>query len=91
MQINYIAKECGISEAERERLRRGFAKCDKKAIAEFRGMIAHFPVEKQKELVRKLSNLSRYSFCKAHAFSYAQLIWKLAYMKCSHMNSGRQR
>jgi DNA polymerase III alpha subunit len=32
--------------------------------------------------LRKLSNLSRYSFCKAHAFSYAQLIWKLAYMKC---------
>ena len=80
--IDFIAKECGISEAEGDRLRRGFAKGDKKSIEEFRGIIAHFPVEKQKEMVRKLSNLSRYSFCKAHAFSYAQLIWKLAYMKC---------
>jgi hypothetical protein len=80
--IDFIAKECGISEADGDRLRRGFAKGDKKAIEEFRGIIAHFPVEKQKEMVRKLSNLSRYSFCKAHAFSYAQLIWKLAYMKC---------
>jgi hypothetical protein len=80
--IRPAAKECGISEADGDRLRRGFAKGDKKAIEEFRGIIAHFPVEKQKEMVRKLSNLSRYSFCKAHAFSYAQLIWKLAYMKC---------
>ena len=89
--IDFIAKECGISEAEGDRLRRGFAKGDRKAINEFRGIIADFPVEKQKEMVRKLSNLSRYSFCKAHAFSYAQLIWKLAYMKCPRMNSGKQR
>ncbi len=79
---DFIAKECGISEADGDRLRRGFAKGDRKVINEFRGIIAHFPVEKQKEMVQKLSNLSRYSFCKAHAFSYAQLIWKLAYMKC---------
>ncbi len=88
---DFIAKECGISEADGDRLRRGFAKGDRKAIAEFRGIIAHFPVDKQKEMVRKLSNLSRYSFCKAHAFSYAQLIWKLAYMKCPRMIFGRQR
>ena len=33
--------------------------------------------------MRKFSNLSRYGFCKAHAFSYAQLVYKLAYMKAN--------
>ena len=33
------------------------------------------------EDLEKLKNLKKYSFCKSHAFSYAQLIWKLAYYK----------
>ena len=28
-----------------------------------------------------LNNLRKYGFCKAHAISYAQLVWQLAYQK----------
>ncbi len=37
-----------------------------------------------KEDLEKLKNLKKYSFCKSHAYSYAQLIWKLAYCKAHH-------
>ena len=58
---------------------------DKQLIDEFRSnIISHLPKNNQKEIMRKLSNLSRYGFCKSHAFSYAQLVWKLAYMKANH-------
>ena len=30
---------------------------------------------------RKLANLRKYSFCKSHSYSYAQLVYKLAYQK----------
>ena len=33
------------------------------------------------QLAEKIKNLHGYSFCKSHAFSYAQLIYKLAYCK----------
>ena len=31
-----------------------------------------------------LGNLRKYGFCKAHALSYAQLVWQLAYQKAHH-------
>jgi hypothetical protein len=37
-----------------------------------------------KEVLNKLRNLRKYSFCKAHSYSYAQLVWQLAYMKANH-------
>jgi hypothetical protein len=79
--IDIIAKETNSSEEDADKYRRAFAKGDKKIIEEFRNLIGHLSREKQKEIMRRLSNLSRYGFCKAHAFSYAQLIWQLAYMK----------
>ena len=84
--IDIIAKETNSSEEDADKYRRAFAKGDKKIIDEFRNQISHLSREKQKEIMRRLSNLSRYGFCKAHAFSYAQLIWQLAYMKRHYPN-----
>ena len=79
--INMIGKYLNIDDEKADMYRRAFAKGDKKGIQEFKSHISHFPKEEQKEIMKKLSNLARYGFCKSHAFSYAQLIWKLAYKK----------
>lgn len=81
--IDFIAKDFNLSDSEADKYRRGFTKGSKDIINEFRNLISHLPKNKQKEIMQKFANLSRYGFCKAHAFSYAQLIWQLAYMKCN--------
>jgi hypothetical protein len=82
--IDIISNEFNVLEEDADKYRRAFAKGDKTVIAEFKTIISHLSKDKQKDIMRRLSNLSRYGFCKAHAFSYAQLIWKLAYMKAHH-------
>jgi len=82
--IDIISKYLNIDDEAADKYRRAFAKRDKPGIEEFKSKIQNYPREKQKEIMKKLSNLSQYGFCKAHAFSYAQLIWKLAYMKAHH-------
>jgi superfamily II DNA or RNA helicase len=79
--IDLIGKYINIDDEEADKYRRAFAKGDKKEIQHFKTLIQKYSKDKQKEIMTKLSNLSRYGFCKSHAFSYAQLIWKLAYMK----------
>ena len=80
--IDIISKELKCSMEDADKYRRAFAKRDKTIMKEFENASKHMTQEKKKELLKKLRNLSKYSFCKAHAFSYAQLIWKLAYHKC---------
>jgi len=67
-----------------DKLRRGFCKDDKSAIE----MIEEFLKPKgpyyTKKIKRILSNLRQYGFCKAHAISYAQLVWQLAYEKANN-------
>jgi hypothetical protein len=82
--IDMIGKYLKVDDEEADKYRRAFAKCDKKGIEEFRRKIQAFPRDKQREIMTRLANLSRYGFCKSHALSYAQLIWKLAYMKANH-------
>lgn len=41
---------------------------------------------KRKVLLSKLSNLRKYSFCKSHSYSYAQLVYKIAYQKANNSN-----
>jgi hypothetical protein len=82
--IDIISKTLSVDDETADKYRRAFAKRDKEGIEEFKSRIQNYPREKQKEIMKKLSNLSQYGFCKSHAFSYAQLIWKLAYMKAHH-------
>ena len=81
--IELIGKYINIDDEKADNYRRAFAKGDKKVMKEFKNCLEQhlYSKEKQKEIMKKLSNLSRYGFCKSHAYSYAQLIWKLAYMK----------
>jgi len=79
--IDLISNYLHIDDENADKYRRAFAKGDKKGIEEFKNQIQHLSREEQKNIMRKLSSLSRYGFCKSHAFSYAQLIWKLAYTK----------
>jgi len=79
--IDIISKDYNVSHAEADKYRRAFSKGDKNTIDEFKKLIAHLPNNEKKDILKKLSNLSRYGFCKSHAFSYAQLVWKLAFMK----------
>ncbi len=37
--------------------------------------------DEQNDLLMELKNLRLYSFCKSHSYSYAQLVYKLAYQK----------
>jgi hypothetical protein len=84
--IDIISKLCNVSDEDADKYRRAFAKGDKVGISDFKRVIDNLSNDREwkKNIMRKLSNLSRYGFCKAHAFSYAQLIWKLAYMKAHH-------
>ncbi len=80
--IDLISKELNCSMDDADKYRRAFAKKDKSVMKDFDKAAKHMDPDKKKELLKKLRNLSKYSFCKSHAFSYAQLIWKLAYHKC---------
>lgn len=81
--IEIVAKALKCSEAEADRFRRGFAKGDKVIGKELQRRLCMRPAI-AKEVMDQLSNLRQYSFCKSHAFSYAQLVWQLAYMKAHY-------
>ena len=57
--------------------RRNFIKNNKEIIDEMYICAGY----NKKKLYDKIKNLHGYSFCKSHAFSYAELIYKLAYIK----------
>lgn len=68
-------------EAKADYFRRGLTKEDKKIQAEFEQELRRLPRQKADNLRQKLRNLRAYGFCKSHAYSYAQLVYALAYQK----------
>lgn len=66
--IHIIQKHLNCSEDYADKLRRDY--CKKKTI----------PIT-DKEVLSKLKYSKKYSFCKAHAFSYAELVYYLAFCK----------
>ena len=74
--------DCDISEADN--FRRAFSKNKIKQKNNFFSLLRrkrNFSHEDFKEIKIKLEQLSYYSFCKSHAYSYAKLIYALAYNK----------
>lgn len=71
--IKFIAQALNCSEGDADKIRRGLTKGNKEVINNLK--------EKAPELISLLDNLNLYSFCKSHAFSYAQLVYQLAYYK----------
>ncbi len=81
--IKIISRVVGCSEGDADKYRRIFSKSDKKGIEEFRQMLEQIALaeEDAEHLLLCLKQLTKYSFCKSHAFSYAQLVYQLAYFK----------
>lgn len=82
--IQLIAKLIGCDEDMADKIRRGYCKGKKDAVN-----IVNKYLQKKTPTIRKkiktiLGNLRKYGFCKAHALSYAQLVWQLAYQKAHH-------
>jgi DNA polymerase III alpha subunit len=82
--IDLISKYLDIDDEKADQYRRAFAKGDKFLINDIKKNISNFSEEKKKDIMTNLSNLARYGFCKSHAISYAQLIYKLAFMKANY-------
>ena len=82
--IQLIAKLLKCDEAKADKVRRGYCKNDEKAIELLDKYIGRRPKATQTKIKNMLNNLRKYGFCKAHALSYAQLVWQLAYQKAHH-------
>lgn len=79
--IDIIQKYLKCSAADADKYRRLITKMDEKKIDKF---IKENLPSCPKDLIEKFKDLRQYGFCKAHAYSYAQLVWQLAYMKAHH-------
>ncbi len=81
--ILQIAMVLECSQAEADKYRRIFSKGDQIGMKAFYKLLStkKIPKNKKDELLDSLADLSKYSFCKSHAYSYAQLIYQLAYLK----------
>ena len=79
--IDIIQKSLDCTEDKADQYRRGFASNNEELIAEATIELSYKNESLKKQTLKKLKNLRKYSFCKSHAYSYAQLIWQLAYVK----------
>lgn len=82
--IHLIAKLVKCDEEMADKLRRGYCKDDKEAHTLLNKFIERRGKTMQTKIKNMLGNLRKYGFCKAHALSYAQLVWQLAYEKAHH-------
>ena len=91
--IHMIRYATGCREADADRLRRLLSKAHagkrEEALLEIRRRYREMNPKKRnqvdlEEVLRNLEGLRKYSFCKSHAYSYAQLVWSLSYMKAHH-------
>jgi DNA polymerase III, alpha subunit len=82
--IEILSKLIGCDEEMADKIRRGFTKKNKESIDIINRHIMTLPFERQKDTIKMLKNIRKYGFCKAHALSYAQLVWQLAYQKANY-------
>ena len=84
--IKLLSSKLNISEAIADKYRRNLAKnkWDQKDLDEYNILINKLNPKDKDELEKQLKNLRLYSFCKSHSFSYAQLVYKLAYQKANN-------
>ena len=81
--ISFLAKELSISESLADKYRRCLAKnkWNPNDKADFKILTSKLPLESYKKIDDFSKNLRLYGFCKAHSYSYAQLVYKLAFQK----------
>ena len=79
--IQLISNLIGCDEELADKIRRGYTKNDTKSIEIIEKYLKGKKYSERKDIKSILNNLRKYGFCKAHALSYAQLVWQLAYKK----------
>jgi len=72
--IDFISTNCNVDLAKADYYRRKYVKSDPETLQLINKLL-------DKDLQKKLEGLRGYGFCKAHAYSYGELIYKLAYLK----------
>ena len=82
--IYIISDLLNCDEEMGDKLRRGFVKNDQECLDILEKVLSKKTTSQQKKIRSVLSNIRKYGFCKAHALSYAQLVWQLAYQKANH-------
>lgn len=82
--ICIISKLLKCNEDYADKIRRKYSKGDKTAIELIHQHIEYQDHETKTYLKNVFKNIRKYGFCKAHALSYAQLVWQLAYYKAHH-------
>jgi len=79
--ITYIKDLINCPESVADIYRKAFTKNKYKQISIFKNILDDLHKEDKEFIIDRLSNLKKYSFCKSHAYSYAKLVWALAYQK----------
>lgn len=80
--ITYIKDLINCPESVADTYRKAFSKNKYKQISIFKTLLDDlYNKEDTDTVIDRLSNLKKYSFCKSHAYSYAKLVWSLAYQK----------
>ncbi len=81
--IKYIHNIIKCDKGSADMYRKSFSKNKLNKIEYFNVMLDQFGYDDNKKdsINKNLNALRKYSFCKSHALSYAQLVWGLAYQK----------
>lgn len=79
--IFVVSSLLNCTEDMADKLRRGYCKSDKETLRTLENLLDRQGLYTRAKVKKILENLRKYGFCKAHAFSYAQLVWQLAYQK----------
>lgn len=81
--ISLLSSYLNIDEDLADKFRRNIAKgsWEKDMKEKYEDMLTKITFKKKYELDFILKNLRSYSFCKSHSYSYAQLVYKIAYEK----------
>ena len=79
----YIKSILDCDESAADNFRRAFSKNKYKEKKQFQRLIRDkgYSWKEQEKIMEQLDQLTYYSFCKSHAYSYAKMVWALAYQK----------
>ena len=84
--ITILADKLSITLDLADRFRRSISSnnWDDDILEKYNYHINKLDLKTKKDIEKSLSNLRNYSFCKSHSYSYAQLVYKLAYQKAHY-------
>ena len=82
----FIKRLLKCNDSTADNYRRAFSKNNKVKKREFIRLLGNKNLDDsyKKEIITRLEQLEYYSFCKSHAYSYAQLVYALAYNKVNN-------